>query len=114
MRFGWGNLLFTVTALALLMQAGAMASPRPYVHPDYVFSHQLKQRYRAPGTVNVNRANLEELKTLPGMDESTALKLMRLRKSVQIKTLDDLYRLPMVDRREIDVLVDLLRNRVAF
>lgn len=114
MRLDFKKVVVAVLLLVLSFQAEALASPRPYVHPDYVFSHQLKQRYRVPNRVNVNRATLAELKNLPGMDESLALKLIRLRKSFHLTNLTDFYRLPLVDRREIEVLVDRLRHRIDF
>ena len=64
-----------------------------------------------PRKVNVNRAGLNELQTLPGLNESLALKLMRLR---PLKNVEDFYALPWFDQREVQLLIESLQHRIEF
>jgi predicted DNA-binding helix-hairpin-helix protein len=123
---GWeiffGYRLYTASILLMVAMAlcagiwapSAEASAKPYIHPDYIFAHQLRHKHRVAPTVNINRAGLAELKTLPGMDENTALKVIRLRKIAPLRSTTDLYRLPWLDRREVDLLIDRIKNGISF
>lgn len=79
--------------------------------PEVAYAHHLKERVRMPGQVDLNRASLEELKTLPGVDENIALKLIRLR---PLQNLTDLQRLPCVPENAVRRLTETLQTLVSF
>ncbi len=105
-------LLLSFSSFGLLTPA--YSASRPFVHPDFIYSHQLRQKYRIPAQVNLNQASLAELKTLPGVDENIALKLLRLRKNNTLKSKQDLYQLPFMETREIQQLIQKISKQITF
>lgn len=69
---------------------------------------------RVPARVNVNQASLSELKTLPGIDDNLALKLIRARQQAPLRMLDDLTRLPWLEAPLRFRLSTMLKHRVTF
>ncbi len=107
-------ILFSLISWGFLSVLSAQAATKPFIHPDFIYSHQLRQKYTVPSQINLNRASLEELKTLPGVDENLALKLIRLRNHRAFTSKRDLYELPFMEKREIDHLIQRIRTRIAF
>lgn len=82
-----------------------------YVSPEVVYADQLSQKIPVPRKVNLNRASLNELVTLPGVDQNIAFKLIRIR---PVENIQDLYKMQWVDKRNIKTLIDTLQQRVEF
>lgn len=97
--------------VSLYGPAGAASFKENYIPPEIVYAHDLSQKVAMPRKVNVNTASLPELQTLPGLSENIALKLMRLR---PLRDIEDFYAMPWFDKREVQLLIDALRNRVEF
>ena len=59
--------------------------------------------------VNINKAGLEELKTLPGIGESTALKILEYReKHGKFKSVEDLKKITGVGDSKLDTIKNLI------
>ncbi|MBK8189796.1 MAG: helix-hairpin-helix domain-containing protein [Vampirovibrionales bacterium] len=65
-------------------------------------------------TINLNLASWSELKTLPGVDDNVALKLMRARSQTPLRALEDLARAPWLEPPQRARLLATFRNRVSF
>ncbi|MBY0449834.1 MAG: helix-hairpin-helix domain-containing protein [Cyanobacteria bacterium] len=87
------------------------ASPKPYISPEIRYADQLRQRVQIPERLSINASTLNELMTLPGIDESTALKMMRSR---PFKSVQDLYNLPLMEPREVRRLIEAIQPKIAF
>ena len=87
------------------------ASARPYISPEIRYADQLRQRVELPERLSINTSTLNELMTLPGMDQSTALKMMRSR---PFKSVQDLYNLPLMEPREVRRLIEAIQPKIAF
>lgn len=82
-----------------------------YIAPEVMYADQLAQKIQVPTKINLNRASFNEIKTLPGMDESMALKLMRIR---PLENIRDFYRMPWVSPKDVQVLIQRVQSRVTF
>lgn len=112
-----------LTALTALIGAGMWVNSclpacaqdlgRPYFPPGLSELARAQQHsLRVPNRVNVNRANLQELMTLPGVTESIALSLVRLR---PFRGFDDLSRIQAsLSRGKWLQLRQELSNRISF
>ena len=105
--------LMVLLLTALLLETGAWAASyeSPYLPPEILHAEDLAQVIPVPPKVNINRANVNHLKALPGVDESIALKLMRMR---PVEGFQDFYKMPWISRKEIERLIDGLRHRIEF
>lgn len=108
---GLGLLLGVWVGSGLTTVGHAYTFRQNYFPPEVVYGHYLSDRMTMPGPVNLNQASLEELKTLPGMNESVGLKLIRLR---PLKNMEDLYRLPAVEPRMVQRLIEKIQTQVQF
>jgi DNA uptake protein ComE-like DNA-binding protein len=100
-------------ALFLLLQPAAHAYSlmQNYIPPEVLHGRHLKHRVAIPDKVNINRAELSELQTLPGLDEALALKIIRLR---PFSGLQDLRRIPMLSPPALNRLMDRYRDKITF
>lgn len=79
---------------------------RLYLPPDV---------YYPPGKIlklkklDLNKASYEQLLALPAVNEDLALKILSKR---PIKTLDDLYNLPLINRPRMEVIINGMSNYV--
>ena len=96
------------------LDAVAFASLKAFVHPDFLYLRQMRVRTSLPKMVNLNQADVAELLTLPGVNEDMALKMMRFRKTQQMKTVQDLYKMRFVEKRELERLIERIEPRVSF
>ncbi len=105
--------LIILLLTGLLLGGGAWAASfeSPYISPEILYAEDLAQVIPVPPKVNINRANVNHLKALPGVDESIALKLMRMR---PVEGFQDFYKLPWISQKEIERLIEGLRHRVEF
>lgn len=82
-----------------------------YIPPEIVHAHALHDRVVVPKAINLNTASLAELENLPGITQSIALKLMRLR---PLKGLRDLYHLPWEESKTVDRLIQSIEPVSSF
>lgn len=107
---------YSVLLLCLLMlvitQTSVDASGMPRaMSPEILNARQLRNTVRlSPGKVDLNTASLLELQTLPGISESVALKIVRLR---PMASLQDLYLMPYVEQRLVDSLILKINHRTS-
>jgi len=93
----------------------ALALDRPtYIHPDVFHARLLQRKVQMFDGVNLNYASINELQTLPGVNESVALKIMRLRSQQTLQSLADLNSLAGIEPRQIAQLMVLLDGKVSF
>jgi DNA uptake protein ComE-like DNA-binding protein len=107
------RILTTALFLTLLSQVTIWAGSfqASYMPPEIVYASDLRQRLILPPKININKADLNTLLTLPGMTENIALKLLRIR---PLSGFQDLHQLPWLKPNQIDVLIQSLQNRVEF
>ncbi len=92
--------------------AQAYSAHTRYIPPEIVYADDLRQRVTLPQRLNLNRAGLNDLKTLPGFDEELALKVMRNR---PFEDVQDFYRkMPEVGTPRIDRLIQQIQPKVIF
>lgn len=104
--------LLVLAPLAALQPPGFAASyAEPAIPPEVVYAHDLRQRITVPQRVNVNKASLNDLLTLPGMDENMALKLLRMR---PIQTKEDFLQMPFVSPRNVQLLLQRIDGKIEF
>ncbi|MEB3288185.1 MAG: helix-hairpin-helix domain-containing protein [Vampirovibrionales bacterium] len=97
---------------ALLPQAAmAYSYSENYFDPQVQYHRDLSQKVRVNKKINLNKASLNELKTLPGVDDNLALKLMRMR---PIEGIRDFNRMQWVNPKEVQQLIQNLNGRVSF
>lgn len=107
----------TAAALLALLWLGAVLPAMAYsygealIPPEVLYSRDLRQRVVVPGKVNVNKADLNELLSLPGMDENLALKLIRVR---PLKSREDFRKMPFISPRNIQLLLQQIENKIEF
>ncbi len=107
--------LFILLAFySLFFPTWVYGAGKPFIHPDFLYSHQLQEKHTLSSQTNINHASFEELKILPGIDDNLALKLIRLRKTQTFQSNLDLYRLPFMEKREIDRLISQLQQYISF
>lgn len=83
-----------------------------YVPPELAFQDDLRQTISLPQRINVNLDSLNQLKTLPGLNEDIALKVMRNRPYTDVQ---DFYRkLPGLDKKRIDRLIQQIQPKIKF
>jgi DNA uptake protein ComE-like DNA-binding protein len=82
-----------------------------YIAPEIAYSRDLSQQVTVPQKVNLNRASLEILKTVPGLNEELGLKLIRIR---PLQDFQDLYRLPFIEYKAVQRLIRDLQSHVEF
>lgn len=82
-----------------------------YLPPEIVYATDLGQRLPVPRRINVNRADVNELMTLPGVTENIALKLIRIR---PVKDLRDFHRMPWLGPKQVERLIDRIQSRIEF
>ncbi len=83
-----------------------------YVPPELAFQDDLRQSITLPQRINVNLDSLNQLKTLPGLNEDIALKVMRNRPYTDVQ---DFYRkLPGLDKKRIDRLIQQIQPKIKF
>ncbi len=83
-----------------------------YVPPELAFQDDLRQSITLPQRINVNLDSLNQLKTLPGLNEDIALKVMRNRPYADVQ---DFYRkLPGLDKKRIDRLIQQIQPKIRF
>ncbi len=93
----------------------AAAEERPaYIHPEIFHARQLRKKIVMPGAVNLNYAGLSELKTLPGVNQSVALKILRLRSNQSISSMNDLYNLSGIQPQQLSQLINAIDGKVSF
>jgi DNA uptake protein ComE-like DNA-binding protein len=98
-------------ALTSAPAALAYSYAEPAVPPEVLFSRDLRQRVVVPGKVNVNRADMNELLSLPGMNENIALKIMRVR---PLKNREDFMKMPFISPRNVQQLLQQIENKIEF
>ena len=97
--------------LGAALPASAYSYGEAVIPPEVLYSRDLKQRVVVPGKVNVNQAGLNELLTLPGMDENLALKMMRAR---PLKSREDFLKMPFISPRNVQLLLQQIENKIEF
>lgn len=106
------RLIIAVLALLFISPAAfAYSATNSYVPPEALHADALSGRVTVPRKINVNRAALSELVSLPGFDENIALKLMRIR---PVENVQDFYRLPYMRKQDIDRLIQGAQKRIDF
>lgn len=107
-------ILAALAVLILQTLLYAVAEERPtYRHPDIFNARYLQKKVTMPRVVNLNTASINELKTLPGIDESTALKIQRLRQTLGVIELADLQQLAGMPEQQKQRLMAGLQNHVT-
>lgn len=105
-----GRLLGACALLALLSPAAQAYSFRQsYIPPEIAYADDLRQKVTLPGKIDVNQANFNQLKLLPGFDEELALKLMRIR---PIENIQDFYRMPGLEHKQVERLIQMIQPKI--
>lgn len=102
---------FTVTLPAEPPNAQAASYMENYIPPELAFADDLRQKVKLPGKININRASLNQLEVIPGLDEELALKIIRTR---PFENFQDFYRMPGVEKKRIDRLIKQLQPKIIF
>ncbi|MBY0405229.1 MAG: helix-hairpin-helix domain-containing protein [Cyanobacteria bacterium] len=106
---------FPLLALCLLVfspnAAYAVYFKHPYFPPEAVYRHHYQDTFKFPGPINLNVASLEELKTLPEVDDNVGLKLIRIR---PLNTYQDLYKLPYISKQQVTRLIEKIKPLSQF
>jgi hypothetical protein len=99
--------------VGMLLQGNCLAASlgQSYFPPEVSSSYYRHSRFRPRWQINLNRASVTELKTLPGIDDNIALKLRRIR---PLSSPDDLYRLPKVPRSQVNQLIQQIKPWAVF
>ncbi len=82
----------------------------PYQNPERVYRDTMGFGVTVSGKVGLNEAGLNELLTVPGMNQSMAVKVMKAR---PFSGWEDLYRLPGVDQQQVDAWLARVRPYVS-
>jgi hypothetical protein len=102
---------FCLGALLANSPSYAASFSESYIPPEIRYSDDLAQKVRIPKRVNVNQASLNELMTLPGIDENIALKMMRIR---PVEGILDIQRLPFLNQKQLNQIINGIQKRVEF
>lgn len=101
----------SLVLLALCGQAHAAWNIEPYFPPEALVPPRYRERLAlAPLPIDLNRATLAELMTLPGIDESLALQLLEARPFASLK---DIGGLRLMRPWQAEALLDRLRPFVT-
>ena len=107
--------LFITLALLLSVgfaaQAQAFSGKDAYISPEIAYADQLRQKVKLNSKADINHVSLNQLKILPGVDENIALKVIRNRPYADVT---DFYRLPGLQKKEIEMLIRQLQPLVIF
>jgi hypothetical protein len=106
--------LICLSVLCQPQVASGYEARKPYIPPEILHHRYTQTRFQQSLKVNLNRADLNELRTLPGMDESTALKLIRMRKEGPYQGYQDLSRLPYMDPKRLQRLIQRIQPLSEF
>ena len=116
MRFHFKNIFFNLLLcgfLALSTTPGwAYALQDSYIPPEVAFAQDLSQHVQLTEQFNLNTMNLGELKSIPGLSEDIALKIMRNRPFTDIQ---DFYRrMPAVSGKQLNLWIRQIQPRLLF
>lgn len=103
--------LTMVISSSFHQNAYCMSSQNSYIAPEVLHSDFLSHRVHVNRKININKASMQELMTLPGVNEDIALKIMRVRPVEDIK---DLKEIRYLSPKQIQTLIDAFTNRVAY
>ncbi|MGE0201744.1 MAG: ComEA family DNA-binding protein [Candidatus Melainabacteria bacterium] len=110
-----------ILIIVLLTLAGLSVAParayelrESYIPPEVAYARELAQKITVPRKVNLNQADVNELITLPGVDENIALKMIRLRTRGPMEGVKDLYQLPWLQPRDVQRLIYQIQSHVVF
>jgi DNA uptake protein ComE-like DNA-binding protein len=112
-QFSWLALAvgFAATCVIQAQPAHAASLWDSYMPPELAYADDLRQKVKLSGQVNINRASLNQLETLPGLDQELALKIMRHR---PFENIQEFYRMSGVEKKQIDRLIRQLQPKVIF
>ncbi|HEY9688324.1 MAG TPA: helix-hairpin-helix domain-containing protein [Coleofasciculaceae cyanobacterium] len=82
-----------------------------YMPPELAYADDLRQKVKLPDKVNINRASLNQLEGLPGLDQELALKIIRHR---PFENFQEFYRMSGVEKKQLDRIIRQLQPKVIF
>lgn len=83
-----------------------------YIPPEVAYAQDLSQTVRLHEQFNVNLMNLDELKSIPGLSEDIALKIMRSRPFADIQ--DFRRRMPNVSGKQLNQWIRQIQPQLQF
>lgn len=104
-------LIALISTVIATPTANAISYSETFMTPEIQYQRELSQKIRISKQINLNQASMNELKTLPGVDENVALKIIRIR---PIENVRDIQRLPWMNTKEIQQLIQGLQGRIRF
>jgi DNA uptake protein ComE-like DNA-binding protein len=102
---------FAATCVIQAQPAQAASLWDSYMPPELAYADDLRQKVKLPGQVNINRASLNQLEALPGLDQELALKIIRHR---PFENIQEFYRMSGVEKKQLDRLIRQLQPKVIF
>lgn len=105
------TLITLAFCLNLGTQGHCMSSQNSYIPPEILHSNFLSHRVSVAKKININHASMQELMSLPGVDQNIALKIMRVR---PIEDIRDLSKIQYLSPKVVQQLIEGVKNRVAY